>query len=189
MELFKEFPECYSGNVSLVLDQVKRNQNKQGDKVRISLQRGLDIIYNLRELMNTNTLLFGFTLTFDSKKMKFKNDVKKHITVNNRVHKYLGRKPYNATKFCIFPEYHKSGELHYHGVLINSYHITSMSFIKWWRRVFGNAKPELVLKYPVCDSQKVFECDYAESKIITSCWFHYIIKNYSQVGLFTVTNI
>ncbi len=120
----------------------------------------------LTEIINNFTDVCGFTLTI---KKKYHNDDDKYIhrLVQTKI---LTSLVWKNKKYMIFPEYTKKGNLHYHGIIWDEYEIEVMRCIKWWRRIFGFAKPELKLssKYN---------------------WIKYIVKDYGKTGLWTIYNI
>ncbi len=109
----------------------------------------------------------GFTLTF---KKSFHNDDDKWL--HRHVHKsLLNQKDWKRVKYIIFPEFTpKKGVLHYHGIIWDEYEITIMRCLKYWRRKYGFAKPELKLN-------SIYN------------WIKYITKDYMKTGLWTITNL
>jgi len=120
----------------------------------------------LSSIIDNCTQICGFTLTL---KKKFHNDDDKYI--HRLVSKKIkDSKVWKDIKYMIFPEYTKKGNLHYHGIIWDEYDYTVIQLMKWWRRQFGFAKPELKLNSPYN-------------------WIQYITKDYGQVGLWTITKI
>lgn len=120
----------------------------------------------LSNVINNYSDIVGFTLTL---KKKYHNDDDKymHRLIENKI---LRSSIWKDKCYIIFPEYTRKGNLHYHGIMWNQYEIEVMRCLKWWRRIFGFAKPELKInsKYN---------------------WIKYITKDYMKTGLWTIYNI
>lgn len=125
---------------------------------------------------------FGVTLTFNQK--KFNNDDPKYIH-RLIVKKITKSRIWKDVKYILFPEFDKNGNLHYHGVIWGVYQIKCIRCVKWWRRNFGFAKPELEIKYYVCKCKEVCE----RRSINSWCWVHYISKDFGKTGLWSLYNI
>ncbi len=123
----------------------------------------------IKHLINTKIDKFsqvsGFTLTL---KKKYHDD--DSVWIHRYIHaKILKSSVWKDKNYILIPEFTKAGNLHYHGIIWDHYDITVMRCIKWWRREFGYAKPELELR------------NYKN-------WSKYILKNYLKTGLWTIFN-
>ncbi len=146
--------------------------NKLGLEILDQTQRKKRDTYNptieciekkLKYLINNYSDIGGFTLTL---KKKFHGDDDKWL--HNHIEETIRKsRVWKNKEYLLFPEYTKNGVLHYHGIMWDEYQIEIMKCIKWWRRKFGFAKPELELK----------------SKYN---WIKYITKNYNKTGLWTI---
>ncbi len=160
-----QIPHIYSKLGLKILDQTQQNLGNNNFPLHeINVTRSV-LIKQLKKIEQF-TDVCGFTLTL---KKKYHNDDDKWI------HRYIQNKIDNSRvwkgiKYIIIPEFTKKGVLHYHGVIWDSYQIKVMTCIKWWRRTFGFAKPELKIN------------NYNN-------WMKYITKDYNKTGLWTLYNL
>ncbi len=126
----------------------------------------LKVRNKLELLIKKHSQISGFTLTF---KAKFHDDDDKwlHSYVEGKI---LESKVWKDKKYMLFPEFTRNGVLHYHGLFFDCYQMEVMKCLKWWRRKFGFAKPELELR-------NVLK------------WKDYCIKDYGKAGLWTLYSI
>ncbi len=159
-----------------LLDHPKANEVKSNgiNNIRLVLLKKLESLENITDK-------YGFTLTFNMR--KFRNDDSKymHRLASQRIEK---SPVWRDVKYIMIPEFDKNGNLHYHGVIWDVYQIKCVRCIKWWRRNFGFAKPELELKYFNCGSGQI--CKRREIK--SWCWKHYITKDFGKTGLWSLYN-
>ncbi len=120
----------------------------------------------LKLVIDNYTDVCGFTLTF-KRKYHMDDDRWLHRDVQNSIVK---SRKWKDIKYIMFPEYTKNGNLHYHGIIWDEYQTVVMDCLKWWRRKYGFAKPELKLN----------------SKFN---WIKYITKDYGLTGLWTLNNL
>jgi len=127
---------------------------------RVHLQKTLEGIKKVSQMS-------GFTLTF---KPKYHNedDILLHRNVQ---YKLLRSNIWKKISYILIPEFtSKKGQLHYHGIIWNNYDTSVMKAIKWWRRIYGYAKPELRIRS-------------------RDNWIRYICKDFGKTGLWAITNI
>ncbi len=129
------------------------------------------LIKYLLATIDKDTLVQGFTLTFDLKRKRNKRFLSSYKNktlfrlANNYIFTHLSEK-----KYVICPEFTKKGTLHFHGIIIHSYQIHIVEFIKKYKRRFGNQqKIELELK------------DHRN-------WIKYMFKDSDKVGLPIIYN-
>lgn len=114
----------------------------------------------------------GFTLTINASKVcKFVKDVTDPKELHRYIHnKIVKSRVWKKIKFVMFPEFSTiNGNLHYHGIIYDEYQTVVMKCIKWWRRNFGFAKPELEIRH-------------------YDNWMNYITKDINKTGLWTIYN-
>ncbi len=156
-------PELYSGFE--LLDQTQRKNSHIPEKDVYNPSKEV-VLKHLNNLINNSSDICGFTLTL---KKKYHNDDDKwmHRQIHNGIR--MSRVWYDK-KYILFPEYTKKGVLHYHGVMWDEYQTEVMRCIKWWRRKYGFAKPELKINNK-------------------NNWIKYITKDYGNTGLWTISNL
>ncbi len=158
--------QIYNKKLGLqLLDQTQPAISKMSNKDEYN--PSIEVIRKELDKISKNySQVCGFTLTF-KKKYHSSCDKWLHRKVHNEIKK---SKIWKDTKYIIFCEYTKKGILHYHGIIYDSYEIQVMRCIKWWRRLYGFAKPELKL-------------------INKQNWLTYITKDYGKTGLWTMSKI
>lgn len=110
--------------------------------------------------------LVGFTLTF-RKSFHSDDDLFLHRMISKKLIKST---VWKTKKYILFPEFtSKKGNLHYHGIMWDSYEIEVMRSMKWWRKNYGFVRVELKLNSPYN-------------------WLKYITKDYMKTGLYTLYN-
>lgn len=94
-------------------------------------------------LKNIKSDYHGVTLTFKSKFLE-----EDPLDLHRIVQQVLSNSTlWNKQRYYLFPEFTKNGNLHYHGVIIGCYEVTTMRMINMWRRKFGFVKPELQIQH------------------------------------------
>lgn len=117
----------------------------------------------LIEEVKCNTMYYGLTLTFKPK--YHESEIRKlHKFVNTTISRSLVWKKIN---YILFPELTSGGNLHYHGIIYDTYQCTADKAIKHWRRKFGFVKPEFTVRN-------------------RENWNSYIVKDYKKIGLYTL---
>ncbi len=133
------------------------------------------ILSQLISLKN-NTQLYGITLTF---KKKFKMDDPRWL--HCLIERWLKQTKWKELNYILFPEFTPKGDLHYHGVIWDSYEAPFLQRVRAWQRKYGFVKPELKLNTYKCENG-------LSTKLNKCCWYHYIIKDHGKTGLWTLTN-
>lgn len=141
-------------------------------------------IQNQLVLLSKVSQKYGVTLTF-KKKFHYDDPLFMHRMVDTFFRDF--RKKFN---FVLFPEFNSSAQLHYHGVIWGCYQLPFMVMVKRWRRKYGFVKVELSLRHYFCTT--IDNCSVKKymlrPKKDSRCWLHYISKDYSKNGLWSVVN-
>ncbi len=161
MNIYDRFYRPYLEDESSLelLDQTTHNKGENDATiVRMMIEEQLKNLENLSEVS-------GFTLTLRQKYHEI-DDLEMHRYIHKKI---LKSRVWKNLNYIIIPEYTAKGALHYHGVIYDSWEFNVMRCIKWWRREFGFAKPELKLKS-------------------VKNWVKYIQKDRNKTGLWTIYN-
>ncbi len=141
-----------------------------------------DNIWSKICLINKHSQKYGITLTFSSK-WHIEDSLTLHRIVISKITKSTVCKNIN---YIFFPEFTKGGILHYHGIIWDCYQLPFIRFSRWWSRTFGFTKPELELRYYLCNISA--KCTQSQISKAKHCWSHYITKDYGKNGLWTLTH-
>ncbi len=157
---FKDREEIDQGLDLSLLDQI------QPSKIELEYNPSIETIRKQILIINEFSDKCGITLTL---KKKF------HSVDPKIMHRAIAKKLRNSRiwqqyKWILFPEFTKSGVLHYHGVIYDVYQLNAIQLSQWWRRTYGFTKLELKIQ-------------------VFSNWSKYITKDYGKVGLWTLYNI
>ncbi len=157
--------DYFTNGCGVILDQTTPKLMEKSDSLANRRKSNLRQIL-LRRCESEHTQCAGFTLTF-GKKWQKEDPLTLHRIVQNKLKK---SKIWNKKSYLMRPEFtSKNGNLHYHGLIYDTYDIETMRCLQWWRRTFGFVKPELQIRYEVK-------------------WIDYILKDYKKSGLWTLHN-
>lgn len=154
----KNILDYYNKGVSL-LD--KTPVAKPRLKTTVDENITLLVIKEKIKLIESFTDVIGVTLTL-KKKFHDSDDSWLHREIQCKL---IKSNTFKKLKYILVPEYTKNGNLHYHGIIWDSYQLQYMKAIKWWRRNYGFVKPELKIN------------NYAN-------WTNYMFKDYYKTGLY-----
>lgn len=121
------------------------------------------ILNNLKLNISKYTDKIGITCTL---KKKF------HLEDATWMHRHIERsiirsRLWRKRKYILIPEFTQNGNLHYHGIIYDCYHVHSMKIVNWWRRTYGFVKVEMKLR------------NYKN-------WVRYITKDLGKTGLWII---
>ncbi len=134
---------------------------------------------------------FAVTLTINKRKkyMKKMDDTEIHRYVSDRLRNNCN---WRKMKYVLFPEYGDKGNLHYHGIVWNTYEVTLSKAIRFYRNNIGfvNKDWSKDIKYYTClgfPNLAISQCHtIRDKKTKSGCWTHYITKSYKRTGLGTI---
>lgn len=112
--------------------------------------------------MSSCSQKIGFTFTFDKSYHNLDPDI-----LYNYIKKYI-LEHLNGIEFIVATEFTKSGIMHFHGIIWNSYQRTVNKSFKEWRKTYGFVQ----LEYRISEK-----------------WEIYILKDIDISGYPTITNI
>ncbi len=167
-----------------ILDQTQREKAEKSNSTQLHPVDVFSTIWEKIHKVNKVTQKYGVTLTF---KRKF-HDIDP-LELHRMVIKKMGNsRMCKKINYILIPEFTSKGQLHYHGIVWDSYQLPFIKFSKWWKRTYGFSKEELDIRYYFCGSIDYKKCLQKEVSKAKHCWSHYITKSVGKTGLWTLTN-